>query len=138
MRYGWGYGSTPSSGDPQGTSSKATNAPKDTRGRALAALGWEALTLHNNSDKDEVVMNARFDVESVDMDVLRAMLERACGPFVEGEVVGRTTFRDEVTRHLGCSSLEAERIVDTMVGRGFLRRETVPDGRVGWSTRGAG
>ncbi|MFO0611881.1 MAG: hypothetical protein U0414_04785 [Polyangiaceae bacterium] len=82
-------------------------------------------------------MNARFDAESIDLEDLREMLDERCGPIVEGDIVGRTRLRDEVARHLACSVLEAERVVDTMVGRGFLRRAAVPDGRVGWSTRRA-
>jgi hypothetical protein len=80
-------------------------------------------------------MNPRFDAESIDLEGLREMLHQTCGPLVEGDIVGRTRLRDAVARHLACSALEAERVVDTMVGRGLLRRATVPDGRVGWSTR---
>lgn len=83
-------------------------------------------------------MNARLDVESIDLAVLLEVLDRRCGPLVDGEVVGRTRLRDEAALYLGCSALEAERVIDTMVGRGFLRKETAPDGRVGWSTRDAG
>lgn len=79
-------------------------------------------------------MQDRFDPESVDLAALRGSLETACGAFVEGEVVERTRLRDEVARQLACSVLEAERIVDTMVGRGFLRRQTTSDGRTGWAT----
>jgi len=79
-------------------------------------------------------MEDRFDPESVDLAALRSALEQKCGAFVEGEVVGRTRLRDEVIQELRCSVLDAERIVDTMVGRGFLRRQTAGDGRTGWST----
>lgn len=79
-------------------------------------------------------MQNRFDPESVDLAALRAALETSCGAFVEGEVVGRTRLRDEVLLQLACSVLEAERVVDTMVGRGFLRRQTSRDGRTGWTT----
>lgn len=79
-------------------------------------------------------MEDRFDPEAVDLAAVRRMLEQRCGPFVEGAVVGRTRFRDEVVGHLACSVLDAERIVDTMVGRRFLRRQTMEDGRIGWST----
>lgn len=79
-------------------------------------------------------MEKQFDPETVDLAAVRAVLEERCGPFVEGEVVGRTRLRDEVVRHLACSALDAERVVDTMAGRGFLRKVTTPDGRPGWAT----
>lgn len=79
-------------------------------------------------------MKHRFDPEAVDLVSVRAALEGSVGSFVEGEVVGRTQLRDEVARYLDCSALDAERIVDTMVGRGFLRKETLRDGRTGWRT----
>lgn len=60
------------------------------------------------------------------------MLRETCGPSLMGAIVGRTRFRDEVARHLGCSKLEAETLVDTMIGRGFLRREVARDGQVEW------
>jgi len=37
-----------------------------------------------------------------------------------GFVVGRTAIRDAVAAHLACSQLEAETIVDTLVGRGLF------------------
>lgn len=79
-------------------------------------------------------MENRLNPETVDLAAVRAVLEQRCGPFVDGEVVGRTRLRDEVVRHLACSVLDAERVVDTMVGRGFLRKVTTPDGRTGWAT----
>jgi len=79
-------------------------------------------------------MNRRFDPEAIDLASLRNALELGCGSFVEGEVVGRTRLRDEAARHTGCSLLDAERIIDTMIARGFLRKEHMPDGRTGWNT----
>lgn len=79
-------------------------------------------------------MEGRFEPESIDLDALRSSLHQRCGAYVEGEVVGRTRLRDEVVDELTCSMLEAERIVDTMISRGFLRKQTASDGRVGWST----
>jgi hypothetical protein len=79
-------------------------------------------------------MDSRFDPESVDLASLRDVLAARCGAFLEGELLGRTRLRDEVARHLVCSMLEAEQVVDTMVGRGFLRRQSMSDGRRGWST----
>ena len=43
---------------------------------------------------------------------------------IGGYLVGKTWFRNAVLADLGCSELEAERIVDTLIARGFL----VPSG----------
>jgi hypothetical protein len=40
--------------------------------------------------------------------------------------------RDEVTRHLGCSQIDAERIIDTMVARGFFAQQLALDGSQSW------
>jgi hypothetical protein len=66
----------------------------------------------------------RFDVESVDLAELSRSLQRSpAGGRLDGFVAGRTVVRDAVVCALGCSSLAAEQIVDTMVLRGFLRYE---------------
>jgi len=83
-------------------------------------------------------MDTKFNPETVDLAALRALLEERCGPFVEGEVVGRTRLRDAVVGHLACSLLDAERLVDTMIGLGFLRKQTSADGRTGWATSARG
>ena len=49
-----------------------------------------------------------------------------------GEIAGRSKMRDLVAAHLGCSLLEAEELVDTLIARGFARLERDPEGRVGW------
>lgn len=71
-------------------------------------------------------------IERVDLatlvEVIRARGEAA---FV-GAVVGRTNMRDDVAAHLGCSLLETEQLVDTMVARGLVRLERQPDGREVW------
>ena len=72
------------------------------------------------------------DPESVDLAALVVVLQRTCGSSVLGAVVGRTRLRDEITRHLECSLLMAERIVDTMIGRGFIRQQVHRDGWVHW------
>ena len=77
----------------------------------------------------------RFDPESIDLAALAAHLERAVGIATAGAVVGRTRLRDEVVRHLGCSQLEGERLVDTMVGRGFLLRGAREDGMEYWTIK---
>ena len=73
-----------------------------------------------------------LDLESLDLAVLAAVLSSACRPPIEGAVVGRTRLRDEVARHLGCSQLEAELVVDTMIGRGFIRRREHPGQPIEW------
>lgn len=40
---------------------------------------------------------------------------------VMGFAEGKTVLRDQVVELLGCSELEAEELVDTMVARGFFR-----------------
>ena len=70
-------------------------------------------------------MPSLFDLERVDLAALTQMLRSTFGPSVEGSVVGRTLLRDEVVRRLGCSELQAETLVDTLVDRGFVvRRES--------------
>lgn len=62
-----------------------------------------------------------LDPETVDLAALAQALDRLVpAPQREGDVVGRTALRDAVAAHLACSDALAERIVDTMVARGFL------------------
>jgi hypothetical protein len=77
-------------------------------------------------------MSRQCDVENIDLAALTGVLKRAYGSSVAGAVVGRTRLRDEVTLHLGCSLLTGEAIIDTMIGRGFIRQEVHPDGWVYW------
>jgi hypothetical protein len=63
-----------------------------------------------------------FVVEDVDLSELRAYLARTFeGSPPEGYMLGRTAMRDAVAAHLGCSLLEAEQLVDTLMARGFVR-----------------
>jgi len=73
-----------------------------------------------------------LEPESLDLAEIATFLRGACGPTVEGAIVGRTRMRDEVVRHLRCSQLEAETVVDTMVGRGFLVRREQAGELVEW------
>jgi hypothetical protein len=75
----------------------------------------------------------RFDPEAVDLASTANALKETLGPSVAGSVVGRTRVRDEVVRRLGCSELEAEQVVDTMVARGFLIQSRTPDGQAYWT-----
>jgi hypothetical protein len=77
-------------------------------------------------------MTSSFDPEVVDLARLASILRARCGGRVEGSVVGRTVLRDAVSEHLQCSQLDAENIVDTMIGRGFIVRSHVPDGPEAW------
>jgi hypothetical protein len=77
-------------------------------------------------------MTQSLDPEQIDLADLAALLRRTCGGSVLGAVVGRTRLRDEIVHHLGCSQLEGEMLVDTMIGRGFIRRHVHADGQVEW------
>jgi hypothetical protein len=69
----------------------------------------------------------RLHVEEVDLDALTAaLLERFAVAAPAGYLVGRTAIRDSVSGTLGCSDLEAEEIVDTMISRGFVRYDGDP------------
>jgi len=69
-----------------------------------------------------------FRVEHTDLAQLARKLRRvfADGP-PTGYLLGRTIVRDAIVLELECSQLEAERVVDTMVVRGFLRYPCAPD-----------
>ncbi len=63
----------------------------------------------------------RLDLEQIDLAALAAGLEhRVFGSSLAGWVRGRTHLRDAVIERLACSELEAERLVDVLVSRGFL------------------
>jgi hypothetical protein len=69
----------------------------------------------------------RLAVEEVDLAELTAALRRRFARGAPtGYLVGRTAIRDAAAKTLGCSDLEAEEIVDTMVLRGFLRYDGDP------------
>jgi hypothetical protein len=74
-----------------------------------------------------------LDPEGIDLAVLTSVLRRMCGASVAGAITGRTRLRDEVTRHLGCSLLMGETVVDTLIARGFIRQQVHPDGWVYWA-----
>ena len=63
-----------------------------------------------------------IDVEEIDLAHLARRLLSAVGSPVEGYVVGRTLMRDAVADILGCSLLEAENLVETLIGRGLIVR----------------
>lgn len=61
-----------------------------------------------------------IDVEEIDLASLTRRLLTAVGSPVEGYVVGRTVLRDAVAELLGCSLLEAENLVETLISRGWV------------------
>jgi hypothetical protein len=62
-----------------------------------------------------------MEIEAIDLAAVARLLERELGGRApEGFVRGRTVLRDQVVARFGCSLLEAERMIDTMIGRGFL------------------
>lgn len=68
-----------------------------------------------------------LDPETVDLAALAQALERRVPAAQrDGAVVGRTALRDAVADQLACSEAMAERIVDTMVARGFLWLDQPP------------
>jgi len=84
---------------------------------------------------------AAFSLEDVDLaELTSAVRRRFAGAGPLGYLAGRTALRDAVSLELGCSDLEAETIVDTLVGRGFVRYEGDPHAAVddsrGWSILG--
>jgi hypothetical protein len=60
-------------------------------------------------------------IEEIDLATLAEDLRRFfyTDPPV-GYLRGRTAFRDAIVQKLGCSSIEAEDLVDTLEARGFL------------------
>jgi hypothetical protein len=77
----------------------------------------------------EAVSN--FDVEQVDLAELVHVLRGHKAELV-GSLSGRSHMRDIVAAHLGCSMLEAENLVDTLVAREYARLERDPEGREWW------
>ena len=80
----------------------------------------------------------RLCVENVDLaELVEALRARFVSAPPSGYLGGRTALRDAVADELGCSDLEAEELVDTLVARGFVRYQGDPrvpdeDGRA-WS-----
>ena len=75
----------------------------------------------------------RLDPERVDLASLTSHLRESFPSEPLGSIVGRTQLRDEVARQLGCSLLEAEQLVDTLVARGFVTAQRDRDGSVHWA-----
>jgi hypothetical protein len=73
-----------------------------------------------------------LDVEQVDLAALVEAIRRCFDSDLAGTLLGRTLMRDVVAAHLGCSALEAEQLVDTMIAQGLARLERDDEGRDVW------
>jgi hypothetical protein len=63
-----------------------------------------------------------MDIADVDFDaVLKQLRSRFRDTPLEGAILGRTALRDAVAEFLGCSLLQAEQIVDTLVADGAIQ-----------------
>jgi hypothetical protein len=72
---------------------------------------------------------ADFRPEDIDLaEVAASLQDQFRNQLPVGYIPGKTKIRDAVMSKLGCSALEAERIVDTMSMRGFLRYGGTPSG----------
>src|SRR6185369_12333897 len=82
---------------------------------------WRAPCIENpamNPDGERHVLN----LEEIDLESLAMMLRERFGNTLEEDYLdGRTVLRDAVCSHLGCSSLEAEELVDTLEAREYVR-----------------
>lgn len=68
-----------------------------------------------------------IDPEDVDLAQTCERLRRTFdGGEIEGYSDGRTAIRDALMAQMRCSALEAEDLVETMIGRGYLRFEGDP------------
>ena len=74
-----------------------------------------------------------MDITAVDLGtVLTQLRSRFRDAPAQGAILGRTALRDEVAAFLGCSLLEAEQIVDSLVVRGSVRLVQPPDELAVW------
>ena len=78
------------------------------------------------------VTGMQLDVEEVDLEELAETVRRRSEGALVGSISGRSTMRDIVAMHLGCSLLEAEQLVDTMISRGYAELVRDEDGRQFW------
>ena len=72
-----------------------------------------------------------FCPEDTDLAELASTLQRTFADHPPtGYLLGRTAFRDAVVNHLGCSQLQAEKLVDTLVSCGYLCYRGEPTAKV--------
>lgn len=71
-----------------------------------------------------------IDIDDIDLAEVAERIRRffQTDPPV-GYLRGRTAFRDAVIQEMGCSSLEAEELIDTMEAQGYLHFEGDPSSR---------
>jgi hypothetical protein len=74
-----------------------------------------------------------LDPTSVDLLTLSKRLAQTLGTatITAGNLEGKTVLRDATMTLLSCSALEAEKLVDTLVARGFARYSATD----GWQLR---
>jgi hypothetical protein len=61
-------------------------------------------------------------VEDIDLQQLATMVQQRFGRRLDASYLrGKTLLRDAVEAHLGCSSVQAEALVETMELQGYLR-----------------
>jgi hypothetical protein len=82
-------------------------------------------------ERESEPSHRRLDVEQVDLAELLAILRHREND-LEESLAGRSLMRDIVAAHLGCSMLEAENLVDTLIARGFAHLERDSEGRERW------
>ena len=74
-------------------------------------------------------MTSKLDIDNLDLRAIAESLARAIGGEpIAGSVVGLTRLRDFLVDHLSCSMLEAERVLDTMIGLRLLVLRKDPRG----------
>jgi hypothetical protein len=74
--------------------------------------------------------------EPTDLAELTEAIRSRVGDSVDGAVLGRTRLRDAAQDELGCSAIEADRIVETMALRGLVRLARDPLGHSKWNLGG--
>lgn len=79
-----------------------------------------------------------LDPEQIDLlELTRRLIDELGSRSLPGSyLVGKTAIRDLLLAYCGCSELEAEQLVDTLVARDFLRFRTSPETEGGWELRG--
>jgi len=77
-----------------------------------------------------------MDVEQIDLRELSVALQREFrGSPPLGAMMGRTQLRDAAAACLGCSLIEAECLIDTLVMRGYLRLDDTSEIPATWRIR---
>jgi hypothetical protein len=81
-------------------------------------------------------VRTQVPLEEIDLAQLARSLRARAGHPARGWLHGKTELRDGTVALLGCSQLEAEHIVDTMIARGILQYDAPPEDPEGtWRPR---